>query len=95
MHYLKKNWKNVVFEKMMKVRIRYYGKLTETSGCDEEEISINPASTLSVLEQTLVGQYPLLSRIPLIFFSNAEKCTGSQLLAEGMQIECMPPFSGG
>ena len=79
----------------MKVRIHYYGRLTEAAGCEEEEIILNPRSTLTVLESVLTDRYPDFGRVPLIFFSNSRKCEDNRPLNEGMLIECMPPFSGG
>ena len=79
----------------MRVKIHYYGRLTEASGCEEEEIILNPSSTLTMLESVLTDRYPDFNRIPLIFFSNSSKCEGNLPLNDGMNIECMPPFSGG
>lgn len=80
---------------MIKLRIRYYGKLTELAGCEVEELLLDSVSNIEVLNKKLISMYPKIRDIPLIFFANNKRWNKSQILAENTEIDCMPPFSGG
>ena len=87
--------KSAVFNTMIKLKVRYYGMLTDIAGCSEEEIRIDPESTVGTLQNLLNSRYPTFSSVPVVYFSGSRKWETGQNLTEGMEIECMPPFSGG
>ncbi len=69
--------------------------LTDIAGCTEEEIQIDSDSTVGTLENLLNSRYPSFSNVPVIYFTGSRRWETGQTLTEGMEIECMPPFSGG
>ena len=79
----------------MKLIIRYWGVLTELAGCTEEELDLNSGFTVTSLNNRLITNYPAFNGIPLIFFTRGKIINGNYTIPEGMEIDCMPPFSGG
>lgn len=79
----------------MKIKLQYYGMLTEATGCDQEEIELDDINSVVLLKQYLEEQYPLFATIPIVLFVENKKLLESEQIYDGMMIDCMPPFSGG
>ncbi len=80
----------------MKINIRYFGKLTDITGTEREEIEIHNQPTVADIEQRLFVKYIQLQKENYALFKNnsilKEK---TSVLNEQDEISLMPPFSGG
>jgi molybdopterin converting factor small subunit len=79
----------------MRVRLNYYGMLTESTGCREEEIEITDTISASGLLELLTDRYPEFIGIPVALFAENKRIPENRPLRDGVTIDCMPPFSGG
>lgn len=80
----------------MKITIKYFGKLTDITGIEEEEMKINENTLLSDVEETLYRKYASLFNEQFACFRNNSIVRKKKLLLKGNDEIClMPPFSGG
>lgn len=80
----------------MKIKIRYFGKLTDLTGKDEEDFSIENTTTVMNIEEKLFQQYSKLKTETFAIFRNNSKINNKKIrLEEFDEISLMPPFSGG
>ncbi|MBA7517082.1 hypothetical protein ES705_09132 [subsurface metagenome] len=79
----------------MKLVIRYFGALTDTTSREEEIIQMKEQSTLDDFKSNLERRFPDLADHSIIFFANGKKIESGEELKPKMEIDCMPPFSGG
>lgn len=77
----------------MKVKITYYGMLTDIAATSEEVFNIEGTS-LEVLKDALYTKHPGLKGVQFQIAQNNQIITGNHELMEG-GIDLLPPFSGG
>ena len=87
-------WRTVVSE-TMKVKLNYFGMLTESAGCTEEKIEVADGISTRRLQNLLTRRYPSFAGIPVVLFAENKKLPEDTLLKDGQEIDCLPPFSGG
>lgn len=75
--------------------VRYYGILTDLAGKSSEEMETNGVNTFSDLQEMLKSNYPGFDDYPIVFFQNSRHCTSEDQVQYNVDIDCMPPFSGG
>ncbi|MCX7625283.1 MAG: MoaD/ThiS family protein [Candidatus Sumerlaeaceae bacterium] len=85
---------------LMKIRVRYYHKLRQVTGKNEDVLAF-PAGerqqTISDLLAELTLRHPGLAELlpSLCFARNGEFAPVSEEIADGDTIDLMPPFCGG
>ncbi|RIA09925.1 molybdopterin synthase sulfur carrier subunit [Flavobacteriaceae bacterium MAR_2010_72] len=77
----------------MLLNIKYFGLLSEITGCHEEAIDFN-GSTLYELMDLVFEKYPELERKDFQLAHNNEIVSGDMKLINN-EIAFLPPFSGG
>lgn len=77
------------------IGIRYYGVLTDLAGKTTDNMNSNEVSTFTELKDILEKRYPEFGNYPIVFFQNLKHCTLESTILKGVEIDCMPPFSGG
>ena len=79
----------------MKVNIRYFGRLIEIAGKNDEVIETKSGS-LSTLLKLIMDSVPELEKEVYAIFVNNKKAENTNLsLKENDEICLMPPFAGG
>lgn len=84
----------------MNIRVRYYQRLRQLTGKNEEELAIpdqQEQQTISDLLKELIRQHPELEEIlpALSFARNGDFAHPHERIADGDTIDLMPPFCGG
>lgn len=80
----------------MKIKIRYFGKLTDLTEKEEEDFSIENTTTVLILEEKLFQRYSKLKTETFAIFRNNSIINNKKIrLEEFDEISLMPPFSGG
>jgi len=80
----------------MNITIKYFGRITDITKCEEEMISINQGTILSNAELILKKKYPLIEKeLYTLFINNKRAINTDQFLNNNDEICIMPPFSGG
>lgn len=80
----------------MKLKIRYYGALTDITNCENEVIELmDEQVVIEHLKFKLEKQYPDFANYSIIYFANNKKINDGENLTPMMELDCMPPFSGG
>jgi molybdopterin converting factor small subunit len=80
----------------MKITIKYYGKLTDLTGTEEEEIDILNNGFVSDIENVLFQKYLPLKTEQFAWFRNNSIILQKTVPVEDNDEIClMPPFSGG
>lgn len=77
----------------MRLNIKYFGLLTEITGCSEETIDFTKSSVEDLLV-LLTKKYPILKEKDFQVAQNNEIISKDSLISEGI-IALLPPFSGG
>ncbi len=77
----------------MKIKIRYFGMLTEVTGCEEEIIDF-PEVVISELLEMLFIKYPKLKDKKFQVAQNNELVPFKTKISS-KEIVLLPPFSGG
>lgn len=75
----------------MNVVIRYFARLRELRGCDDEVRAL-PEGCTAAEAYALVG---LPAALPVAFAVNLERVAGSTVLREGDELVFLPPLGGG
>ncbi len=78
----------------MQVTVRYFAVLRERRGCDEEQVEVEPGTTLAELYRRLFPPGPE-GLLPVAFGRNRAYAPGSEVLSEGDEIAILPPLGGG
>ena len=78
---------------MDKIRILFFGVLSEVSGKQGEEISFS--GDLAALFVLLKQKYPALNDYQFSVAINQDISTESKELSPGDEIALLPPFTGG
>lgn len=81
----------------MIIRVRYFARLREITGVDEEQLELEDDATASTLYQTLAHRHAALDglRPHLRVAQNLEFVDWDVLLCDGDEIAFIPPVSGG
>lgn len=77
----------------MLLQIKYFGLLTEVTGCTDEQFEFS-GTTTSELLQELSTKYPELTNKDFKVAVNQEIVLNDTLI-EDTEIALLPPFSGG
>jgi len=79
----------------MKLKVRYYGLLTDITSCEREILELNGAVTSEDLTSALYEKYQEFKAHSIVFFVNGRKPDQKETIAADSEIDCMPPFAGG
>lgn len=77
----------------MKVRVLFFGVLTDTVG--KPEIEIENISTLYSLKQHLVESFPKMFEHSYVVSVNRKLIPADLELKDGDEVAFLPPFTGG
>ncbi len=77
----------------MKLKIKYFGMLTEITQCTEEEIPLLKGKVQDVI-RFLIHKYPLLENRDFKIAQN-QIVVSNQATLTSEEIALLPPFSGG
>ncbi len=77
----------------MKIKIKYFGQLTEIIGKTEDEISTKSENIID-LKKDLMKLHPVLKEYTIQIAQN-NKIIGEKDILNSSQIDIFPPFSGG
>ncbi len=81
----------------MIIQLKLFAAAREAAGCETVEVEVPAAATVADLRSALVRQVPALStwRKHLLIAVNQQYAADEQTLAEGDEVACFPPVSGG
>ena len=81
----------------MKVRVRLFALARERAGAEWVELSLETGATIGDLREQLAREHSGLAAIvPHVAFAVGTRYAGDQtVIAEGSEIACIPPVSGG
>lgn len=81
----------------MKIHIRLFAVARQLSGRDSIDLDVPSGTTIGQLRGQLAAEIPDLAPVlPQVLFAvGSEYAPDDQPLAEGSQIACIPPVSGG
>jgi len=78
----------------MAIKVLYFAKLRELRGRSEEELQIEPGTTLQQLYQQLFPPGPE-GAIPVAYTRNRRVSQGAEAIEDGDEISFLPPLGGG
>lgn len=78
---------------MMKIRVKFFGVLSEVVG--ENDIVIKGNSTLLQLKQSIIDRHPSLKDYKYRISVNRVIIGADHKLNEGDEVAFLPPFAGG
>jgi len=78
---------------MNKLKILFFGALSEITGKQEEEITLK--GDLQAVLEYLKQKYPALSENPFSIAVNQEISGENKVLSDGDEVALLPPFTGG
>ncbi|MGZ8607734.1 MAG: molybdenum cofactor biosynthesis protein [Actinomycetota bacterium] len=81
----------------IRVRVRLFAIQRELAGAREVPVELDAGATVESAWQALVERYPVLApgRPSVRFARNGEYVDASEPLADGDELACIPPVSGG
>jgi sulfur-carrier protein len=81
----------------MNIRIRYFASLRETTGQEEETLTLHDGATVAALRAMLLGRYPRLQTIMerSLCAVNHQYVSLETLLHDGDEVVFIPPVGGG
>ncbi|MDQ2965679.1 MAG: MoaD family protein [Chloroflexota bacterium] len=81
----------------VRVRVRLFAVQRELAGEREVPLELDAGATVESAWEALVARYPILApgRQSVRFARNGEYVDASEPLAEGDEVACIPPVSGG
>jgi molybdopterin synthase sulfur carrier subunit len=81
----------------MMIRVRLFAAARQLAGRELIEVSLPAASTIGELRTAMFSQYPALAPLAraAMFSVGAEYAEDATQLAEGADVACIPPVSGG
>lgn len=62
---------------------------------EKEFVSLNTRIIANEFKRELIAKYPAFREVSVVFFQNQKLCADNSELIPGIEIDCMPPFSGG
>jgi MoaE-MoaD fusion protein len=81
----------------MRVRVRLFAVQRELAGTREVALELADGSTIEAAWSALVDRFPSLApgRSAVRFARNGDYAAGTDVLADGDELACIPPVSGG
>jgi MoaE-MoaD fusion protein len=81
----------------VRIRVRLFAIQRELAGTREVQLDLPPPATIEDAWQALVGRFPVLGpgRPSVRFARNGDYAAASDALADGDELACIPPVSGG
>ena len=81
----------------MMVRVRLFAVARQLAGQEQVEVSLPAGSTIGDLRAAMLTQHPALAPLAraAMFAIGAEYAEDATKLAEGADVACIPPVSGG
>lgn len=79
----------------MKIQLKYFGKIVDITGVNEEEWHCTRPKTLQELKEELTAKYPALQQEVYKFAVNLSLENLDYVVKEPCEIAVLPPFSGG
>lgn len=79
----------------MRVTVRYFASVRETTGRAAEEREVPDGSTVDAVWQQLIAQHPRLAGLRVRPAVNQEYVHGELVLGDGDEVVFVPPVSGG
>ena len=81
----------------MRVSVRLFAVQRELAGAREVSLALGDGATIETAWQALVDRFPVLApgRPSIRFARNGEYAEPDEALAEGDELACIPPVSGG
>ena len=81
----------------IRVRVRLFAVQRELAGAREVPLELDAGATVESAWRALVALHPILApgRPSVRFARNGEYVDAAELLAEGDEVACIPPVSGG
>jgi molybdopterin synthase sulfur carrier subunit len=81
----------------MMVRVRLFAAARELAGTDALDVTLPSGATIGRLREALVEQAPSLEKLSrhVWFAIGTEYADEAQPLADGQEVACIPPVSGG
>lgn len=81
----------------MKVKVKLFAAFREVVGMKEEDLDLNPGTTVSGLLDDYIRRFPALERYRehIILSVNREYGAPSRVLKEGDEVSFLPPVTGG
>jgi len=78
----------------MKIKIKYFGKLAEQSGKQEEHVELQKEETLESLKASILHKYDFrdVESIQVALNQNLDE---QRSLRDGDELAFLPPFAGG
>lgn len=77
----------------MDISVRFFGQLTEITGCSS--ISMPVVDDTDLLDHELKQRYPMLDGAKYAVAVNKKIIRQRTQLSEGTEVALLPPFSGG
>ncbi len=79
----------------MKIQLKYFGKILDITGVNEEDWQCTEPKTLQELKEELTAKYPALQQEVYKFAVNLSIENLDYVVKEPCEIAVLPPFSGG
>ncbi len=79
----------------MKIQLKYFGKIVDITGVNEEEWQCTTPKTLQEIKEDLIAKYPALQQEVYKFAVNLNIENLDYVVKEPCEIAVLPPFSGG
>ena len=79
----------------MKVKLLFFGALTDIVGMQEETIDVDDNLDITYLNLDLLSRYPSLSNFKYKIALNKVVVDKDQKLRDGDEVAFLPPFAGG
>lgn len=74
----------------MHIRVLYFASLRESRGVEQEELIVDPGSTIAELYRNLFGGASTVA-----FTRNRAVVPGETVLQDGDEVSFLPPLGGG
>ncbi len=78
----------------MRLKVRYFGMITEWAGTDSEQVEID-GNSVSELKTKLIASIPQLETITYQVAINQSIASEATVLNENDEVAILPPFAGG
>jgi molybdopterin converting factor small subunit len=79
----------------MKIKLLFFGALTDVIGAQEEIVEVNDNLDITYLNLDLLSRYPTLSNFKYKIALNKIVVDKDQKLKDGDEVAFLPPFAGG
>jgi molybdopterin converting factor small subunit len=79
----------------MKIELKYFGKIVDITGVNEEEWQCTTPKTLQEIKEDLTAKFPALQQEVYKFAVNLRLENLDYMVKESCEIAVLPPFSGG